>query len=413
MKNKSRYAIYSVFGITMMIIAYELFNITLVHANLTKGKLGLPENSSSYSLAAKDPMEYIKSQLMATHSKFRAVIADLLKHTLFIFIALLFLNRSLQKAALKVSEKRITFINDGFRDLKRVEINYMCLVFLCYLTSVIIVSMIKSKNLDFYKLGKYTFMFLGFYFFIAPIAIFVIYMALFKFHKKFIIACYVAYVVKVLPELIMDDQVDNIKMVKMNMDEFPEDIQEVLKKYDLTESVYKERTPGDDLNAALIGYGSGKRMEIYGDPKTFGKQELYAVFLHEVGHVDEHSLVRKSAVYFTVLFVEMFLILWIYDKLSAKYTNETISFFTSFILLFFIYRILIRQWPMTANKMASQMSEINSDLFAKGYGYSDALSATLFDIGISSHDYLKPTFLYNSIRSTHPSIFSRVEYLIN
>ncbi|KAM0674116.1 hypothetical protein GVAV_002188 [Gurleya vavrai] len=242
--------------------------------------------------------------------------------------------------------------------------------------------------------------------------IFIIYLALSKFGKKFIIACYIAFVLKILPELLMDDKVDDLKMVKMNLDEFPDDIQEVLRKYDLTESCYKERTPSEDLNAALIGYGSAKRMEIYGDPKKFGKKELYAVFLHEVGHVDEHSLVRKSSVYFTVLFIELLLVLWIYDKLAPKYTNDNISVFTAFILLFFIYRILIRQWPVSANKIASQLSEVNSDLFAKGYGYDEALSNTLFDIGIKSRDYLRPTTLYNSLRSTHPSIYTRVEYLL-
>ncbi|KAM0686245.1 hypothetical protein COBT_002535 [Conglomerata obtusa] len=394
-----------------MIISYELFSITLYHGLLTDGKLGLPEKSSTYELASKDPVEYIKSQLVASHGKFRAVIADFIKHVLFIFLALLFLDRGLQKMAMKLAEKRITFINDGFRDLKRTEINYMCLIFLLYLAAVMITSVIKSKDLDYTKLGKYGLLFLCFYFFLAPIVIFISYLALTKFNKKFIIACYLAYVIKILPELLMDDQVDNVKMVKMNLDEFPEDIQEVLRKYNLTESVYKERTPSDDLNAALIGYGSAKRMEIYGDPKTFGKNELYSVFLHEIGHVDEHSLVRKSTVYFTILFLELILVLWFYDKLSAKYTNDNISIFTSFVLLFFIYRILLRQWPLSANKIASQMSEVNSDLFAKQYGYNEALSSTLYDIGISSRDYLRPTTLYNSLRSTHPSIYSRVEYL--
>ncbi|KAM0673146.1 hypothetical protein GVAV_003306 [Gurleya vavrai] len=325
----------------------------------------------------------------------KSVIADLIKHILFITIALLFLNKNMQKKAIKISEKRITFINDGFRNLKRAEINFICLFFILYLAAVLITSTIKTKNLDYAKIGKYTFLFLSFYFFLAPIMIFIIYLALSKFGKKFIIACYIAFVLKILPELLMDDKVDDLKMVKMNLDEFPDDIQEVLRKYDLTESCYKEITPSEDLNAALIGYGSAKRMEIYGDPKTFGKKELYAVFLHEVGHVDEHSLVRKSSVYFTVLFIELLLVLWIYDKLAPKYTNDNISVFTAFILLFFIYRILIRQWPLSANKIASQLSEVNSDLFAKGYGYDEALSNTLFDIGIKSRDYLRPTTLYN------------------
>ncbi|KAM0673052.1 hypothetical protein GVAV_003544 [Gurleya vavrai] len=412
MKDHSRYFICFIFTATVLIIAYEVFSVTYYHALLTKGKIGLPKNSSTYSLASEDSIEFLKSQILASHSKFRSVIADLIKHILFITISLLFLNKNMQKKAIKISEKRITFINDGFRNLKRAEINFICLFFILYLAAVLITSTIKTKNLDYAKIGKYTFLFLSFYFFLAPMVIFIIYLALSKFGKKFIIACYIAFVLKILPELLMDDKVDDLKMVKMNLDEFPNDIQEVLRKYELTESCYKEKTPSEDLNAALIGYGSAKRMEIYGDPKTFGKKELYAVFLHEVGHVDEHSLVRKSSVYFTVLFIELLLVLWIYNKLAPKYTNDNISVFTAFILSFFIYRILIRQWPLSANKIASQLSEVNSDLFAKGYGYDEALSNTLFDIGIKSRDYLRPTTLYNSLRSTHPSIYTRVEYLL-
>lgn len=411
MKDESKYTLYIIFIVTLFIILYELSSVIRYHHALSNGKIGLPTDSETFKIASKKPLQFIKSQLSATHAKFKNVLLDFLKHLLFIGIALLFLNKKFQEKMSGICEKRITFIQQGFRTLKRSEINYMCLIFLLYLFSILLISSVKSKELDYFKVLQYLLLFLGIYFFIAPLFIFVLFMVLNKFHKKFIVACYVAYALKVLPELLMDDPIDHEKMTKMKIEEFPDDIQAVLKKYDLQDSVYKEIDPGSELNAALIGYGSAKRMEIYGDVKSFSNKELYAIFLHEVGHVDEHSLFRKSVVYFLILFLEMMIILFIYDKLAPKYANEFVSMFTAFVILVFIYRTLVRQWPLSVNKITSQMSEINSDLFTEKYDYNRSLAKTLYGIGVGAKDYLVPTRMYNGLRSTHPSIYSRVEYL--
>ncbi|EJW03795.1 hypothetical protein EDEG_01924 [Edhazardia aedis USNM 41457] len=412
MKKSNNFIFYGFFFTTISIILYELFTIVKYHQKLSDGYLNIPKDSATYEMAKKIKDDFINSQISASHTKYRSVSADLLKHSIYIFVAVCFLNKKLRNHVLRISEKRITIIRSDFRDLKRSEINYISLAVIAYFTCILIISMIKSKEIDTIKLGQYICLFFGFYFFLIPFIVFIIYVALKNFGKKFIAACYIAYILKVLPEVLVQDEADLEKMKKMNIEEFPEKIQNVLKKYDLEDRVYKERTPSADINAALIGYGSGKRMELYGDMNDFSRNQIYAILLHEVGHVDEHSLFRKSVIYFGLIFAEMFFLMWMYDRLSYKYTSNGVSAFTAFIFLTIIYKILLRQWLFAFHRMASQNSELNSDHFAREHSYFEPLAEALFNIGVDSHDYLKPTWPYNVLRSTHPSIYSRVERLL-
>ncbi|TBU09883.1 putative M48 family peptidase [Hamiltosporidium magnivora] len=411
MKKISKNFIYSVFIITLLTITYEIFSISKFRYLLSKGELGIATNSNTYVYASRNPEEFIISQEAASKSKIFTVTMDFVKHSVLVAIALLFLDSNLQRMMLKLAEKRVTLVKSGFRDLKKPEINFVCLLYSFYLITIFVVGLLTAKSYAIEKILKCFGFFVAFYLLLAPVLVFITYILLSKFHKKFIIACFIAYAIKVLPDILIQDKVDYTKMTKMDINEFPENIQEVLIKYDLQDRVYKEIFPGKEINAALIGYGDGKRMEIYGNYDEFDQEQLYSVFLHEVGHAKENSLLRKTIIYFIVLVLEMLVFLFLYDRVSSKFSNQDISYFTAFLVLAFIYRVLLRQWLFSIYKLGSQISEINSDLFAKQYGYDEYLANTLYDIGIQSSDYLFPTVIYNSLRSGHPSLYSRIEYL--
>lgn len=86
--------------------------------------------------------------------------------------------------------------------------------------------------------------------------------------------------------------------------------------------------PGTEKNAAFIGYGKGARMEIYGNFTEVDVDRLFSVFLHEIGHAKENTLMRKTIIYVTLLIIQLLIVLYIYDNISAKYTTEIISAFT-------------------------------------------------------------------------------------
>lgn len=411
MKTRINYVFYIIFIATLSVIGYEMISVQSYHNKLTKGDFGLPNDSSTVELASEKSEKFIESQLGASHIKMKSVFIDLLKNSCFVMISLLFLNPRPQEKMLSFSEKQYSIVKRNYALLQRHETIYISFIAFLYSATMLLISFLKSKELDIWKLVGFSCLFVLSYYLLFPVAVFILYSLLECLGKGFIVGCYVAFALKVIPEIIMEDIVDDSKMVNMKIEEFPKKIQDVLYKYDLQDVVYKERTPGKETNAALIGYGSKKRMEVYGDISDVSKNQLYAILLHEVGHVDEHSLVRKSVVYFVVLSLECAIILLLYHIIAPKYASPGICSFTSFVILVFIYRILIRQWLTGINKITSQLSEINSDLFTIQHGYNENLAATLFNIGVEARDYLYPTTMYNSLRSTHPSIYSRVEYL--
>lgn len=411
MKTKYTYSIYFVFCLTLIVILIELLNAIQFRAVLAANMIGFSQSHTIYRLALQVKETYLESQIKGTNSRLGTVFADTVKTIYLIFVSMLFLNKKFQSYLLKIADRNISFVRSNFRELTRKEINFTCLFIGFYMLARIGLQLISKEELTRYFIIKISILGILGYFLVIPLVIYITYVLLQYFGKKIIVACYLAYIIKILPDVIINDTVNDEKMEQVDIDTFPDEIQNILRKYHLEDSVYKERIPGDEKNAALIGYGKGARMEIYGNFEESDKDELFSVFLHEIGHAKENTLLRKTVVYITLLFIELLIILFIYDSLSSKFVNDMISLFTAFVILSFIYRMLLRQWLIMIYKMVSQQSEINSDMFAKEHHYGKELAQTLFNIVLESSDYLRPTALYNFLRSGHPSISTRIDYL--
>lgn len=413
MKTKYTILIYTIFVMTFLVIFIELINVLKFKIILSKNEIGMENYPTVNKMAEDNKSEYLESQKKGTQNRLSTVILDISKTIFLIFVSLLFLNLNFRKYFLKIAENNVTFINNNFRDLNVKEINFLCLFVGLYLLNKIVLHILTKDDITKYFVLKISILGILIYLVLIPILIYLSYVLLEYFGKKIIIACYLAYIIKILPDVFINDEVNSEKMEQVDITTFPDDIQNLLHKYNLEDAVYKEIEPGNEKNAALIGYGDGARMEIYGDFDVSDKDELFSVFLHEIGHAKENTLLRKTVIYIILLLVELFIILFIYDFLSPKFVTNIFSIFTCFIALFCIYRMIIRQWLILFYKVVSQQSEINSDLFAKAHSYGNELSHALFNIVIESSDYLRPTVMYNFLRSGHPPISRRIEYLHN
>lgn len=378
---------------------------------LSENIIGFKEGKMVFELASRDKESFIESQIKGTDSRILSVLVDILKTLFLIFVSLFFLNKKFQKFAMEVASRNVSFVKGDFRNLTRREINFICLLSGLFLLNKLVLQLVSKEKISKYFALKLSIIGIVGYALVLPLAICLAYILLEYFGKKIIVACYLAYIIKILPDVLINDNVNSEKMEQVSVKSFPESIQDLLYKYHLEDSVFKERIPGVEKNAALIGYGKGARMEIYGNFTDTDKDQLFSVFLHEIGHAKENTLMRKTIIYISLLIVELLFMLYVYENISTKFTTEIISVFTSFILLVFIYRMLIRQWLILIYKLASQQSEINSDMFAKENNYGDELAETLFNIVIDANDYLKPTAIYNFLRSGHPAIYARIDYL--
>lgn len=442
MATKYTFTFYLIFFLTLIVISFELLNAVQYKSVLSEGSYGMSSAPSVEKMAQNNKKEYFQSQITGTNNRIGTVLIDMVKTIFLIFLSLLFLNKTLQNKVLEISNRNISFINRDFRDLKKREINFISIIFALYVFAKIVLHLVTTDDFSFLLVSKLVFIGILSYLIFIPIIIYLSYVLLKYFGKKIIIACYLAYIIKIIPDVFINDEVNLEKMEQVDITSFPDDIQMLLNKYHLEESVYKEIEPGNDKNAALIGYGKGARMEIYGNFEINDKDELFSVFLHEIGHAKENTLLRKTLVYISLLVIELFLILFFYSVLSKKYSHtdhneitennvanslvddqreETmrqfpsdecaLSLFSAFIILLLIYRMVLRQWLIIFYKVVSQQSEINSDLFAKEHHYGNELATALFNIVLESNDFLRPTAIYNFFRSGHPSISVRIEYL--
>lgn len=397
-----------VFLMTFSVIGYELFSVYLNKRLLKNKDLNLPTDSYTLKIAQESMEKFLESQKKATSKRRKFLSEDITEQAMFALISVAFVNKFLQKKVLDLSEKRITILEKGYREYKRGEVNTLNLFFSAYLCIYFWFSDWNYSAWSFLK--TYMYIFVG-YFFIFPFVCMLSLHLLNNFGCRILFACYLAYILKLLPEIFSIDPLDEDSMAKIEVSSFPDDIQDLLYKYDLLDSVYGEKDPSDNMNAALIGYGRRKRMEIYGDIDKLDREKLLSVLLHELGHVYEKSLMKKSIVYFSIVFLEFILFLFLFRTLSPLYSHEKISRPTVFLVMALIYKMCVRQWLFLNYKFVSQHSEMVSDYFTKSNGYGSQLSSTLYTIAIDSSDYIRPSKIYNLLRSGHPSIYERIEYL--
>ncbi|EPR78011.1 Zn-dependent protease [Spraguea lophii 42_110] len=412
MKTIIRNVIYSLFIVTLFIILYDAISTALFSVHLNNSELPLKKGTNMFKLANSEEDVFIKSQKKAVNNRITNVSLDLLRTIMYVAISMIFLNGALQRKSMKAANSSLTLIRNNYRELKRSEINFFCIFTGLYLLAKMILFFAGKRNLDSLTIFKQLTTFTLTYFFIIPFAMFLVYLALNLFGRQFIIACYLAYLIKVLPEILIHDKPDFERMRLVNINKFDDKIQTLLIKYGLKDRVYEEIKPSRDKNAALVGYGRGIRLEIYGDIGEMNSEYINAIILHEIGHADDNSLAKKTIAYVFVILLEMCIALWFFTFANAKFSNNNISIFTSFLILMLIYKMLLRQYVFVIYKLASQYSEIKSDNFAKKHGYGAELATALYDIVVEYGEYTTPTRLYTMIRSTHPPLSSRVNSLV-
>lgn len=400
--------IYFFLGFTLSLIVCEIFRACYKLEFLNKNKIDLPKDSATYKLASKDKHGYIKSQKKASIKKIKWLFKDLLESFVYLGIVSCFIISQIQHKLLSFCEQRLNILNDSYCNFRKSEVNFVNLIFTTFILISLWISDLYGTKIEFVK---YVFAIIFSYFFIFPFIIILILLTLRKIGIQLIIACYLAYFIKLVPDIFTVDRVED-GMKKITSSKFPQRIQNVLKYYHLNNDVYIEKEPSANMNAALIGYGDKMRIEIYGDMDKLNKKKIYSVFLHELGHAYEYSLFKKATIYLSLLCIECGILVFFHKKMAKKYANEKMNNEVSFLFLLLIYKISLRPWVMILYKFMSHRSEIVSDIFTKNFDYNEELGKTLYEIGIDSYDYLTPTVLYNLLKSGHPSIYDRVEYLL-
>lgn len=394
----------------MYTLVNELYKNIEMEKSLRQTDKGLSEKSESFKLAISDT-RYVNSQRKALRKRINRIHSEIVGISCISLISLLFLNVFIKRKLTNTISRMISIIpklENYNRFSQCVFVSLICtlLTMAVYGNSIGGLLLFRKYSV-FNSILAYSILMISLF----PLLYFVT-LKLFKIYGyKFILACYIAYFAKAISEFISMEDVDMEMMQSVDISIFGSELKNFLIEKQLENKVYAEKHKSDSLNAALVGWGIFERIEIYGDYTKLKKDEFESILLHEVGHSKDYSLLKKILVLFLMKILEMFIIVFLYTRVSPRYKDEDLGQKSSFMVLLLIYFLFMNTWMLMIHKLTSQNAEKNADLIAKQHNYGPHLSKVLYDITISTNTNLRTTFLYNSLKSYHPSIYSRIESL--
>lgn len=396
---------------TVLIINYEMVFAFLYSRDLKKATIPFKDGHFTKQLAKEDPQKMFNSQIIASNKRINKIFSILVSGILSAFIVFVILQKGLEKLVRKLINNGMGPLKNDFRDLKQEEGNFLTIIFSFIYFTQVIHSAIFSKDMTLERFLVQIIIGIGLYFVVFPLFIFMTYYLFQVFGKRLIITLYISWLLFTFYEFSQVEDVDFDKMKQVDPQVFPNDVQIELQRYYLSHKVFQEIKKTKDKNAALVGYGDKRRIEIYGNFLEENKEGLYAVMLHEIGHAYDNSLIKKILIYIFLIFMEMTILLFLYSTLADNFKSNRFSHFTSFMLLSLVYTLFFRDWLFVLFKIISQRTEKNADTYAKQLGYGKDLGQVLYDIVVEAKEYLAPTFIYNIFRSSHPPINRRVDSL--
>ncbi|KAF9764788.1 CAAX prenyl protease 1 like protein [Nosema granulosis] len=410
MKRFVKLLFYTFFTLTFLTSFTEYMWLVRFENELKHGRTGLPEKSASYKLAM-DMDEYKENMEKAVGVRKLFVMEKLIIFSIYFAIACAILIDAIRVYIFHISKKGINLYYKSFNNICKNQVamsNIFCFLFLMFYLYDYIDKFFFTKGMNIYIK---VLIIIGLYCLICPLGLILVYFLLQEFGARLIIAVYFAIFIKNIYEIFIEDDFDKTKLVKLDPHIFTESVQDYLEKNHLENKVYQDTNKKKDTNAALVGMDKSARIEIYGDFNELERGQRDSILLHEIGHSEDHSLVKKLIVYFSLIYLEMIIMLFMYTSVADNMKCEHISQETAFILLSIVYFLSCREWMMFFYKLSSQRAEIAADLLAKRQGYGKQLASTLFKISVTESGFIRPSWLYNSLTAMHPSIYDRVEYL--
>lgn len=422
MRNLFNTAALVAFLLGIYTLSYELVTDVRFDMSLWNHNKGLPPGSETLKIAKNDD-SFIPSQEKALHKKIDRISVELLKYCCIGFSTLLFLSLFIRKVVQEMIGRMVSIVPRYNGNVRYKEINFVSLVLTLLVISMfgtslvgLLVSMFGASLAKLFlpylrgyvpSVILYAFTYLA----IFPVSYLMLSKLLKMYGSRFVVACYLAYFVKAITEFVTLDDVDLETMKPVDISEFSSDVKDYLRERNLDRRVYTERKKSESLNAALVGWGRFERIEIYGEHNHLSDREFEAVLMHEIGHSQDFSLIKKLSVLFMLKLAEMGIVLTLYSKVSEKYSDEVITQSGSFILLYMIYLMLMSRWLMMFHRLTSQTAERAADTIAKSRKYGKDLARVLYNITVRGESSIDTTWLYNSVKSYHPTVYDRIEYL--
>lgn len=179
--------------------------------------------------------------------------------------------------------------------------------------------------------------------------------------------------------------------------------------------VVDESKRSNHSNAYCSGFGKNKRIVLYDSLiKTLDEDEIVAVFAHELGHAKKKHIAKRLITSFAILFLALYLA-------SLLIGNEMMYLSFGFdstnpVVGLFLLSLVFGRYPGFLSWIGNYFSrrdEREADMFAKKkLGSGEKLASSLLKLQKQNLSNSQPSKVEVFFRYSHPTVFMRVEYLL-
>ncbi|KAL6122598.1 hypothetical protein NUSPORA_00366 [Nucleospora cyclopteri] len=411
MKSNFSVLVYSscIFNITL--IFYELLSTVQFLNALENDEYGVPYESHIYTLAKKET-DYNFSQIDASEKKISKLGNEFFAWVLLSCTSMIFLQSKLRRFFLNGLDAKIGILPYRNDPNRRKEVNFIVIFSSSCLFCAYGNAFMRALGLQFDTIFSEMFFYILLICVVLPFLISLAHNLFRIYGSSLIVACYITFYIKAIGEFFSQEQVDKKEFERVDIKRYSREVQNFLKQQHLENKVFQEKNKSDSINAALVGWGDYEHIEIYGEHKDFNNEQFESVLMHEIGHSKDYSLHKKIFMLFLIKAFEFAFMMYLYKNVAPKYVNENLSQAGAFMIIYVIYEFYLNRYFMVFHKLTSQIAEKNADIIAKNYGFGSNLAFVLFKITIKSKESVVYTTLYNYFKSLHPTIYDRVEYLL-
>ncbi|EOB15239.1 Zn-dependent protease [Nosema bombycis CQ1] len=193
-----------------------------------------------------------------------------------------------------------------------------------------------------------------------------------------------------------------------NGQSLPKEIYKYFKErgYDIT----VEHSEAEYINVGIVNFFKNVYIRIMGNFHILKLKEQTAVLYHEIGHVENNSLIYRLLVtkFSTVMMMVIEVLLL---KMNRKIISQKISKYGSYFLTFIILQMTILPFNNVMCNYFSQLDEYLADLFSKKHINPQFLGSALCEIILHSRASMEFSKLFSYFYSTHPSLQDRLKEL--
>jgi Zn-dependent protease with chaperone function len=393
------------------ILMSELVHGFYIRRALQSGQLP-PKGSATYGIT-KDLDAFRRIQTRGVSSDAKRVVMDMLDKTIHTSLIVTFFSHSLRKRTMRLTRRYHSFVRVHCSHIKETDVNFMTLVlFTTGLKSILMELFFNGRSIVETLIPIVILLFRCV--FVIPLVIW-LFSSVYHKTRWFLILSGYAAVMALMFLVNCTSVLGDVPPDAVNIpyDTFPRNVQSEIKRLGLGDRIYWQKdTKAGTPNAALVKAGSRRFILVIGDLAKYGRSEFNSFVTHEIGHADDLSTEKKMVATALYMGVSCFVILALSHCLIPKYHTMGVSRFTTLFFIFMAYQYVINNaLKMFLNNLGI-LSEVNADLYARGLGYGSPLAKGLFKLSMSTKSYIFPLKIYTHYAQDHPSIYTRVEYLM-